>query len=29
MKDFIKILKNNDLLKVYEEPIDVDLESLI
>ncbi|EAI1793126.1 MULTISPECIES: menaquinone biosynthesis decarboxylase [Campylobacter] len=26
MKDFIKILKNNDLLKVYEEPIDVDLE---
>ncbi|EHA0915408.1 menaquinone biosynthesis decarboxylase [Campylobacter coli] len=26
MKDFIKILKNNDLLKVYEEHIDVDLE---
>ncbi|EAJ5360849.1 menaquinone biosynthesis decarboxylase [Campylobacter coli] len=26
MKDFIKILKNNDLLKVYEEPVDVDLE---
>ncbi|EHG8698511.1 menaquinone biosynthesis decarboxylase [Campylobacter coli] len=26
MKDFIKILKDNDLLKVYEEPIDVDLE---
>ncbi|HEH5302227.1 TPA: menaquinone biosynthesis decarboxylase [Campylobacter coli] len=26
MKDFIKILKNNDLLKVYEELIDVDLE---
>ncbi len=26
MKDFIKILKNNNLLKVYEEPIDVDLE---
>ncbi|MCE7191345.1 menaquinone biosynthesis decarboxylase [Campylobacter coli] len=26
MKDFIKILKDNDLLKVYEEPVDVDLE---
>ncbi|HED6162094.1 TPA: menaquinone biosynthesis decarboxylase [Campylobacter coli] len=26
MKDFIKILKDNDLLKAYEEPIDVDLE---
>lgn len=26
MKDFIKILKDNDLLKVYEEPVDIDLE---
>ncbi|EAI8289491.1 menaquinone biosynthesis decarboxylase [Campylobacter coli] len=26
MKDFIKILKDNGLLKVYEEPVDVDLE---
>ncbi|EAJ6224218.1 menaquinone biosynthesis decarboxylase [Campylobacter coli] len=26
MKDFIKILKDNDLLKVHEEPVDVDLE---
>ncbi|TEY01223.1 menaquinone biosynthesis decarboxylase [Campylobacter sp. US33a] len=26
MKEFIEILKKNDLLKVFEEPIDVDLE---
>ncbi|MBK1971728.1 menaquinone biosynthesis decarboxylase [Campylobacter sp. TTU-622] len=26
MKNFIKILKQNDLLKIIEEPIDVDLE---
>ncbi|EIR0375620.1 UbiD family decarboxylase, partial [Campylobacter jejuni] len=26
MKEFIQILKENDLLRVIEEPIDVDLE---
>ncbi len=26
MKEFIQILKENDLLRVIEEPVDVDLE---